>query len=68
MTGNTPTHLGATPLAREALGNLTIISANVRGFQTNVGDLTHSHVLPHSPDIIATTKTFLNSTIPDNFG
>jgi len=53
---------------RQALGNLTIISANLRGFQTNVGDLTHSHVLPHSPDIIATTETFLNSTVPDNYG
>ena len=68
MTGNTPTHPGATPPARVALGNLTIISAKVRGFQTNVGDLTYSHVLPHNPDIIAPTETFLNSTVPDNFG
>ena len=61
-------HPGTTPSRIQALDNLTIISANVRGFQTNVGDLTHSHVLQHSPDIIATTETFLNSTVPDNFG
>lgn len=48
--------------------NLTIVSANVRGLQTNIGDLTHSHVLQHNPDIIATVETFLNSSIPENFG
>ncbi|KAG0724943.1 hypothetical protein GWK47_039546 [Chionoecetes opilio] len=68
MTANSATHPGATPPRRQALGNPTIISANVRGFQTNFGDLTYSHVLPHSPDIIATTETFLNSSVPDNFG
>ena len=47
---------------------LTILSANVRGMQTNIGDLTHSHVLPHNPDVIATVETFLNSSIPTNFG
>ncbi|KAG0721654.1 hypothetical protein GWK47_046043 [Chionoecetes opilio] len=68
MTANITTHPGATPSRRQALGNLTIISANVRGFQTNVGDLTYSQVLPHSPDIIATAETFLNSLVADNFG
>ena len=48
--------------------HLTIISANVRGLQTNLGDLTHSFVLPLIPDIIATVETFLNSSIPDNYG
>lgn len=48
--------------------NLTIISANVRGLQTNIGDLTHSHILHHNPDIIATVETFLNSSIPPNYG
>jgi len=47
---------------------LSILSANVRGLQTNLGDLTHSFVLPLSPDIIATVETFLNHTVPDNFG
>ncbi|KAK3866919.1 hypothetical protein Pcinc_015337 [Petrolisthes cinctipes] len=48
--------------------NLTIISANVRGLQTNIGDLNHSYIIPHNPDIIATVETFLNPTIPNNFG
>ena len=47
---------------------LTILSANVRGLQTNIGDLTHSHVLPHTPDVIATVETFLNSSVPANHG
>ena len=68
MANHPSTTPGAMLPTRQALGNLTIISANLRGFQTNVGDLTHSHVLPHNPDIIATTETFLNSSIPDNYG
>ena len=48
--------------------HLSIISANVRGLQTNIGDLIHSHVIPHSPDVVATVETFLNDTIPNNYG
>ena len=47
---------------------LSILSANVRGLQTNIGDLINSHVIPHTPDIVATVETFLNDTIPQNFG
>lgn len=56
------------PANNRPQGNLTIISANVRGLQTNIGDLTHSHVLQHNPDIIATVETFLNSSVPENYG
>ena len=48
--------------------HLTIISANLRGFQTNIGDLTHSFILPNKADIVATVETFLNDSIPHNFG
>ncbi|KAK3880803.1 hypothetical protein Pcinc_014724 [Petrolisthes cinctipes] len=48
--------------------HLSILSANVRGLQTNIGDLIHSHVIPHSPDVVATVETFLNETIPNNYG
>ncbi|KAK3855472.1 hypothetical protein Pcinc_038133 [Petrolisthes cinctipes] len=48
--------------------HLSILSANVRGFQTNIGDLIHSHVIPHSPDVVATVETLLNETIPNNYG
>ena len=68
MTTSPNTYRGATLPHKQAPGNITVISANVRGFQTNIGDLTHSHVLPHSPDIIATTETFLNTSVPNNFG
>ncbi|KAK3862940.1 hypothetical protein Pcinc_031237 [Petrolisthes cinctipes] len=47
---------------------LTLIFANVRGLQTNIGDLIHSNVIPYTPDVIATVETFLNPTIPTNFG
>ena len=46
---------------------LKILSANVRGFRTNVGELTHSFVLKFKPDIIATVETFLNASVPHNF-
>ena len=48
--------------------HLSIISANLRGFQTNIGDLTHSFILPKKADIVATVETFLNDSIPFNFG
>lgn len=48
--------------------HLSIISANIRGLQTNIGDLIHSHVIPHSPDVVATVETSLNETIPSNYG
>ncbi|KAK3852132.1 hypothetical protein Pcinc_041267, partial [Petrolisthes cinctipes] len=38
------------------------------GLQTNIGDLNHSYIIPHNPDIIATVETFLNPSIPNNFG
>lgn len=47
---------------------ITIISANVRGFQTNIGDLTHSFIIPRNADIVATVETFLNESIPENYG
>ena len=48
--------------------HLSIISANVRGLQTNIGDLIHSFVIPHRPDVVAAVETFLNESIPSNFG
>ncbi|KAK3891295.1 hypothetical protein Pcinc_004810 [Petrolisthes cinctipes] len=47
---------------------LTLISDNARGLQTNIGDLIHSYAIPYTPDVIATVETFLNPTIPTNFG
>ena len=48
--------------------SLNIISANVRGLLTNIGDLTYSFIIPHKPDIVATVETFFNDQVPDNYG
>ncbi|KAG0712473.1 hypothetical protein GWK47_018400 [Chionoecetes opilio] len=57
-----------TMVASKSRDHITIISANVRGLQTNIGDLINTHVIPHNPDIVAAVETFLNKSIPDNFG
>lgn len=46
--------------------HISSISANV--LQTNIGDLIHSHVILHSPDVLAKVETFLNESIPNNYG
>ncbi|KAG0715323.1 hypothetical protein GWK47_012205 [Chionoecetes opilio] len=38
------------------------------GLQTKIGDIAHSFIIPHNPDNLATVETFLNPTIPANFG
>ena len=53
---------------KESRNALSIISANVRGLQTNIGDLTHSFVMQHNPDIVATVETFFNDQVPENYG
>lgn len=50
------------------INHLNILSANLRGFQTNVGELTHNFVMSNRIDIVATVKTFLNDTVPSNYG
>ncbi|ROT68876.1 hypothetical protein C7M84_012938 [Penaeus vannamei] len=70
----TPTHTLSSRLTpfiqpgvmpgRKSRDQLTIISANVRGLLTNIGDL----VIPRTPDIVATVETFMNESVPDNFG
>ena len=47
---------------------LTIISANVRGLLTNIGDLTHSFVVPNGVDIVAAVETFFDDKVPQNYG
>ncbi|ROT68882.1 hypothetical protein C7M84_012944 [Penaeus vannamei] len=74
----TPTHTLSSRLTpfiqpgvmpgRKSRDQLTIISANVRGLLTNIGDLVNSHVIPRTPDIVATVETFMNESVPDNFG
>ena len=46
---------------------LKILSANVRGLRTNIGELTHL-TLKNNADIIITCETFLNSEVEETFG
>lgn len=54
-----------TPRTRH---QLVLLSANVRGLRTNIGDLTHSFVLRHRVDIAVVTETWLNSEVELSFG
>ena len=47
---------------------LDILSANVRGFLTNVGDLTHSFVIKNNIDFVVTCETFLDENVEPTFG
>ena len=47
---------------------LTVVSANVRGLRTNVGDLSHNFVLRQSADIVAVTETWLSDEVEPTFG
>ena len=40
--------------------SLRVLSANVRGFRTNVGELTHTFVLKNSVDVVVAVETFLD--------
>ena len=42
-----------------APNGLRILSANIRGFRTNVGELTHA-ALRHGADVVVAVETFLN--------
>ena len=46
---------------------LTIVSANVRGFHTNIGDLTHSAITRNRADIVFVCETFLDDKIPSSY-
>lgn len=57
-----------------APSSLRILSSNVHGFRTSVGELTHV-VLRNTADIVVAVATFLNETyivmcdkIPDSLG
>ena len=43
------------------------MSANLRGFHTNVGELTHAFVRVHNADIVFVSETFLDGSVPKNY-
>lgn len=46
---------------------LAILSANVRGFQTNVGELTHNFIIKHNIDFVVVVETFLDESVESTF-
>ena len=47
---------------------IKIISANIRGFRTNIGEFTHNFVLKESADIVFVSETFLDDSFFATFG
>ena len=43
------------------------VSANLRGFHSNVGDLTHSVIRKTNADIVFVCETFLDDNVPANY-
>lgn len=44
-----------------------IVSSNVRGFHTNVGELTHRFILKNKADIVFVSETFLDDRVPETY-
>lgn len=44
-----------------------MVSSNVRGFHTNVGELTHRFVHAKKADVVFVTETFLNDSVPASY-
>lgn len=47
--------------------SISILSANIRGFITNVDELSHNFVNTRPPDMIAVIETFLGNIPWENF-
>ncbi|MPC53256.1 hypothetical protein E2C01_047145 [Portunus trituberculatus] len=47
---------------------LTIVSANVRGFHTNFGELTHNVINRNRAYIVFVCETFLDGSVTQNYG
>ena len=47
---------------------LQVLSANVRGLLTNIGDYTHSFINPQNADVVVAVETFFNESVPNNYG
>ncbi|KAK8394244.1 hypothetical protein O3P69_006435 [Scylla paramamosain] len=52
----------ARPLTHQHLDR-----SNVRGFHTNIGELTHSVIIKNNVDLVFVCETFLDSKVPDKY-
>ena len=55
------------PYVKPASSELKIVSANVRGFHTNIGELTHSVIIKNQADVVFVCETFLDDKVPPNY-
>ena len=55
-------------VARSSRHKLTVLSANVRGLRTNIGELVHNFVQRNNVDIVVTTETWLDEQVEPTFG
>ena len=46
---------------------LKIVSANLRGFHTNVGELTHNVIVKNRADVVFVCETFLDNKVPPSY-
>ena len=46
---------------------LTIVSANVRGFHNNIAELTHSVIIKHREDKLFVCEIFLDNSVPTSY-
>lgn len=46
---------------------IRIVIANVRGFHTNVRELTHRFILKSNADIVFVSETFLDDIVPEHY-
>ncbi|MPC46456.1 hypothetical protein E2C01_040176 [Portunus trituberculatus] len=46
---------------------LMIVSANVRGFHTNIGEFTHRAITRNKANIVFVCETFLDDNIPPSY-
>ena len=46
---------------------MTLVTANIRGFHTNVGELTHRFILKNSADLVFVCETFLDNSVPKTY-
>ena len=55
-------------LINSHIPQLTVVSANVKGLRTNVGELSHNYVLRHKANIVAVSETWLNGEVEPTYG
>ena len=58
---------GSRRHAGRAENEIRIVSANLRGFHTNVGELTHRFIRANNADVVFVCETFLDSSVPTNY-